>query len=162
MRRAEDNVDARSESLNAATTQARLITIVLVIGLLLFAGVVAGVNSALGPLAPGASIMVPMLAAIAGLMLLIGLLAGVIMGRSLNARVRRGEEIPIERISSVVILQAALIEGPSLLAAVTALLGGLPYLLITLIGCALLIVRWMGLSDRMRDMAGLGATYTWR
>ncbi len=162
MQHIEDKTDARSQDLAQAISQARILVAAMIVGLLLFAGVVVGVNAATGPLVPGPSIMAQVLAAIAGLMLLIGLLAGVIMGRSLKARVRRGEEIPIGRISGLVILRVALIEAPSLFAAITALLGGLPYLLVTLIGCALLIVQWMGLSDRMRNMAGLGATYTWR
>lgn len=139
-----------------------MITIVLAIALLLFGGVVAGVSASLGPMVPGAPVMVQGLAALAALMLPIGMLVGFIMGRGLAARVRRGEELPIERISGAVILSAALVEGPSLLAAVAALLGGLPYLLITLVGCALLIVQWIRIPDRMRDLAGLGATYTWR
>jgi hypothetical protein len=154
--------DARVRRLENAIAQARLLLPILAVGSLIFSAIVLAVNAKTGPMYQGNPSVPTMLGALSAILLSVAIVIGAAMSRSLITRARNGEQVPIERVSGVVITSAALIEGPTLLAAVTALLGGLPYLFITLFGCAMLLVQWMRCADRMREMAGLPTEYTLR
>lgn len=151
----------RSEDLSRAIGQARMILAILATGSLVFAAIVLGLNATRGPILGAGQILPQILAGLALVLLTVGVCIGVVLTRRLDARARNQEEVSIEQITGSVVVSAALVEGPSLLATVAALLGGVPYLLITLVGAAALLVQWLRLPDRMRDMAGLTETTAW-
>ncbi len=131
-------------------------------GVLGFAAIALGMNATRGPLLGTSHALPQILAGLAMALLVGGVGVGVILARRLDAKSRNLEQVQIEQITGAVLAFAALVEGPSLLAAVAALLGGVPYLLITVLGSAVLLVQWIRLPDRMREMGGLSETSTWR
>jgi len=142
--------------------QCRVIVGAFVVGLLLFAGVVLVMTAMAGPLIAPHDLVGQVLAVVAALALLAGFLIGAMMQSGLVQRRKRGETLPAQEVINAVILRAALIEGPALMAAIAAMLSGAPYLLITAVGCAGLIVMWLQLPERLRALLGEPDLTLWR
>ncbi|MCC6908584.1 MAG: hypothetical protein IT430_11620 [Phycisphaerales bacterium] len=158
----EDAADSRTGQIEAAIRQARLVVGAMALGALTFAAIVLGLSASRGPLM-GANQSLPVfLGAISVLVMVLNLVIGLVIVRRVDAKARRGEVVVTSQVSGAVLTFAALIQAPTLLAAVAALLGGPPYLLIALVGSAILLAQWIRLPDRMRDMAGGSSWATWR
>lgn len=123
MLQTDDNDEARAESLEKAIAGARVFVGACAFALLLFAGVVAGVSAAMKPALTG-STLVAVAGGIGGVGLLVGVIVGIVIGRRVQSKVRLGEQVSVERINAVVILSAALVEGPALMAVVAGLCSG--------------------------------------
>lgn len=157
-----DTGEGREQLCVAAVRHARLILPILALGSLIFAAIVLILHAVNGPMLQ-TNTQVPQLLGVVSVALLSGgVVAGMILTRNLTTRAQRGEDVPVERALGALIASAALVQGPALLAAVAALLGGLPYLLITLVGCALLLVQWIGCARRLREMTGTEDDYRLR
>lgn len=158
----EQAADSRAEQIEGAIRQARLIVGAMAIGALTFAAIVLGMSASRGPLI-GANQSLPMiLGAVSLVLMVLNLVIGLVIARGVDAKARRGELVATSQVLGAVITFAALIQAPTLLAAVAALLGGPPYLLITLVGSAILLAQWIRVPDRVRDMAGGSSWATWR
>lgn len=158
----EEAADSRTGQIEAAIRQARLVVGAMALGVLTFAAIVLGLSASRGPLM-GANQSLPLvLGAISVLLMVLNLVIGLVIVRRVDAKARRGEVVVTSQVSGAVLTFAALIQAPTLLAAVAALLGGPPYLLIALVGSAILLAQWIRLPDRMRDMAGGSSWATWR
>lgn len=122
----------------------------------IFGVIVLTMNAASGPIAGANSTIGQVLGGVAAVLLLVNAVIGAFRWRMLaGERDRdRGEAPTPARLTSAVIMRGALVEGPALLAAVAALLGGSVYLFVTLAGCALLVIMWVRLPDSLRNMVG--------
>lgn len=120
----------------------------------LFGVIVLAMNTASGPIAGANTMIGQVLGGVSAVLLLVNAVIGSIRWRMLAGERDRGEVPSPARVTSAVIVRGALVEGPALLGAVAALLGGSAYLFVTLAGCALLVIMWVRMPDDLRNMVG--------
>ncbi len=128
----------------------------------IFGVIVLSMNSGRGMTSAGGPLIAQILAGAAVVLLLLGVIIGALRWRALANERRCGQTPSPERLTGAVILRGAMLEGPALLGGVAALLGGSPYLFITLAGCALLAIMWVRLPDQLREMVGETARNPYR
>lgn len=120
----------------------------------IFGVIVLAMNAASGPIAGANAMIGQILGGVAAVLLLVNAVIGAVRWRLLAGERDRGEAPSPARVTSAVIVRGALVEGPALLGAVAALLGGSAYLFVTLAGCALLVIMWVRMPDDLRNMVG--------
>lgn len=152
--RIESDAGPTRESVADAIRTGRLLVGAMLVGTLVFALVVAVLSATSRPVLGTGSPVGPVLGGVASVLLVFGVVAGWMMAGRLSAEARDGRPPISGRLLGLVITRAALVEGPALMGAVTALLCGPVYLLITAGGAGLLAALWVTLPGSLRDLAG--------
>ena len=138
----------------------RIIIGALWLGTAVFGVVALAVVKSAGPMLAWTNAYEQWIAVGVGAMLVFGGLVGWMMGRGMRSQGEPVHAISPVRASNLVIVQAALLEGPSLLAAVAAMLAGPAPLVVTVLGLAGLALMWIGVSRKVTDWCGEADSFT--